>query len=429
LYNVSMALARKLFFVAALALALAGPAMAQNGLLSFTFTAVTSSSAIPNIGTGIGFHKMTWNVIGTAATCTVALDSSADGVTWTPGGAIVGQTCTSNGASAVTAGTFNYVRMTTTAFSCTGVCSVSVTWTGYVNSPGGGGTVSPNNGSAGAIANYAAAGGSTTVGPDATLVDNGAFLNYTGTGGYEAPNGTGSNPSICFAGDCASHVGFYRNTAGAVTWTPGGNANGFTTGNFFTRIAANYAFQFSNTNSDSTASADTGVSRAAADVIAIGNGGAGDESGLIRWNTCKPTSNITLSTSPTDVCSFSLPAVAKTWSWQCQGIYSITAGTSPTFSIGMNASQAPTSETGSAVLASTSSGATVTESSGTTTATAAGNQNIATTPAVTTITNGVWSSFGTIQASATAGTFAITATLGGTTPAGTVNVGTTCMLY
>lgn len=179
------------------------------------------------------------------------------------------------------------------------------------------------------------------------------------------------------------------------------------------------------TNGAESGTMDTGLSRTAAGVWAMGNGTAADETGLLRWNTCKITTAVTLSTSATTICSWSLPAVAKTWSWQCSGIYSLTAGTTPTFILGMNPSQAPTSETGSASILSTLTG---TSTQATVTATASGNTNIL-TGATNTQANAQFTTFGTIQASATAGTFAITGTMGGTTPAGTVNVGTTCQLY
>jgi hypothetical protein len=116
-----------------LVLVLAAPAAYADGALAVGFVAAASSTGIPNIGTGIGYHKLTWNVSGTVATCTVALDTSVDGITWSAGGAITGQTCTSNGTSATTNVVANFVRINVTVFSGTG--SVNVTWNGYVNVP------------------------------------------------------------------------------------------------------------------------------------------------------------------------------------------------------------------------------------------------------------------------------------------------------
>lgn len=108
-----------------------------DGLQSNTFTSVTPGSSVRLINTGIGFHKLTWNVVsGSPAACTVALDSSVDGVTWTAGGVITGQTCTANGASAIVNLVVNYVRINMTALSAGG--TVAVTWNGYNNNPAGG---------------------------------------------------------------------------------------------------------------------------------------------------------------------------------------------------------------------------------------------------------------------------------------------------
>ena len=110
-----------------------------DGLLQNRFLASGAGTSINNIGTAIGFHKITWNVSGTASVCTVALDTSADGITWSAGAAIAGQTCTSNGSSTVATVVANYVRINMTALTVTAGSSVSVTWTGYVNNPAGGG--------------------------------------------------------------------------------------------------------------------------------------------------------------------------------------------------------------------------------------------------------------------------------------------------
>lgn len=132
-----------------LALLLLVPAAWADGQFGQTFSATGSSSGIPQANTGITQHKLTWVVTGAPASCTVALDSSTDGVSWSAGGSITGQTCTSNGSSAITASTVNFVRITVTALSA--AATVNVTWTGYLNNP-----VVPNfpllapNGSAGA---------------------------------------------------------------------------------------------------------------------------------------------------------------------------------------------------------------------------------------------------------------------------------------
>ena len=78
---------------------------------------------------------------------------------------------------------------------------------GQSNYASGSGMVSANSGSAGAVANYTAAGGSTTVGADQTLIDNGT--SWTFTEPIITPAGTTANPSIQFGTD----AGFYRSTS------------------------------------------------------------------------------------------------------------------------------------------------------------------------------------------------------------------------
>lgn len=102
----------------------------------------------------------------------------------------------------------------------------------------------------------------------------------------------------------------------------------------------------------------------------------------------------------------------------------MTAGTLPTLSLGMNASQAPTNETGYALIGTSNVGAFV---SGTATSAAAGAVNILQGGTVTNNTFQAFT-FGTIVGSATAGTFTITATLSGSGAAGTIPAGGVCML-
>jgi hypothetical protein len=112
-----------------------GTASAQSGIRANTFSATGADIAINNAGTAIAFHQLTWVKTGTVSTCTVALDTSADGITWSAGGAIAGQTCTSNGQSVITGSIANYVRMNVTTL--TGGGTINVTWTGYTATPGG----------------------------------------------------------------------------------------------------------------------------------------------------------------------------------------------------------------------------------------------------------------------------------------------------
>lgn len=326
----------------------------------------------------------------------------------------------------------------------------SATGVSVVSSGGGGGsgTVSANNGTAGAIANYAAAGGSTTVTADANLFDSGGVWNvgegwvFTGASGaattiststtnanlFLTPNGTGAvvfnngtkgNPSMVFGS--ALTTGFHWQSSTAACFSGGGTDLECFSGQNF-EIGDSGAFIFSQT---SQASGTQGPS-----LGAVGSGATMtlQASTTIQYPKCKVTSAIVLSGSPTNICAWTLPnAAGLTWAWQCTGSYTITAGTTPNFQIGMNASTAPTSETGDADIYSTLTG-THTQS-GPITSTSSGNQNILTGTNVTTVTGASWRSWGTIQAASATGTFAITGALGGTTPAGTVNTDTNCILF
>lgn len=117
-----------------LTLALAPSAMAQ-GVHSFSTAAVAPDVGLVQAQTGISYHKLTWVPTGTVSTCQVSLDTSADNSSWSVGGAITAQTCTSAGASLVVNVNANFVRINVTTISGGG--TVFVTWNGYVNNPSG----------------------------------------------------------------------------------------------------------------------------------------------------------------------------------------------------------------------------------------------------------------------------------------------------
>ncbi|HME01059.1 MAG TPA: hypothetical protein VKM93_27575 [Terriglobia bacterium] len=73
-----------------------------------------------------------------------------------------------------------------------GLYNVQVGPPGYSAASGGSGsgTVTADNGSAGALSYYASAGGSTSVGPDANLTDASNTLTYSGSGGVSASSFT-----------------------------------------------------------------------------------------------------------------------------------------------------------------------------------------------------------------------------------------------
>jgi len=124
-----------------------------------------------------------------------------------------------------------YVKINWTGGGCT-ASNVSGTLTVNCSGGGGTGTVSANNGNANAVAKYSAAAGSTTVGPDATLTDDGTTLTYSG----------GSGLATTLAGS----TGYLWNNNAA----PSGNlliVNGANTSIFTTTTGVNQFFAWKNT--------------------------------------------------------------------------------------------------------------------------------------------------------------------------------------
>lgn len=84
----------------------------------------------------IDVQRIQWSPVGTVTTCTVAVDTSADNISWTAGGAIAGRACTSAGQFAVSSVVANFVRVNVTAF--TGAGSININYiasvSGSVNS-------------------------------------------------------------------------------------------------------------------------------------------------------------------------------------------------------------------------------------------------------------------------------------------------------
>jgi len=110
-----------------------------DGERSITFSVASSDITLNLSGSGISASKITWSSIGSApSVCTIALDSSVDGLTWSAGTAISNQTCTSNGNSSIITGVFSFVRITLVSF--TGSGTLTVKWNGYVNPPSVSGT-------------------------------------------------------------------------------------------------------------------------------------------------------------------------------------------------------------------------------------------------------------------------------------------------
>ncbi len=90
-------------------------------LLQQTYTSVAAPIAEPGIdirSVGATYHQVFWFPSPGVSSCTVAVDSSADGITWSSGGIIVGQTCTSTSSSVLITNTSaNFVRVNVTNIS------------------------------------------------------------------------------------------------------------------------------------------------------------------------------------------------------------------------------------------------------------------------------------------------------------------------
>jgi len=114
-------------FIQAMVCLLFAASLSASTMKTALFTAAGSDISINAVGSGIAEHRLTWYVTGTVSACSVKLQQSVDGTTWSD--LIGAQTCTANGATAwaynVAA---NYVRITMASYTGTG--SVYVTYEG-----------------------------------------------------------------------------------------------------------------------------------------------------------------------------------------------------------------------------------------------------------------------------------------------------------
>jgi len=317
--------------------------------------------------------------------------------------------------------------------------------TGTLGSGGGGsGTVS----SCAAAGNAYYSGSGTTVSCDTSIVDSGtgnlAFgaatpvlstttanapltLAPNGTGAIVTNVGTAANPTMQATGS-ATNTGLNLTTT-LECWTSVGafvaclNANGVEVGSNKSLIIG------STGQANSSQALGIGTTVQGSNTYSFDTTTGGNEAGMIRTaDACKPTTALTLTSSAQNWCSWSLPASTKVWNWKCEGTYSMSAGSSPTLVMDMNASQAPGTEVGNGVISTVSAGTAIVQTNGTGTSASTGPQTIMTSGAITTpVTNAYWSSSGMISASATAGTFAIQfLTAVGT---GTINAGSVCWMF
>jgi len=133
------------------------------------------------INNGAAFHVLVWTTSGgTFSACQVQIDSSADGISWTPAGVLASQACTSNNTATSLSVVVNYVRINVTSLTvATGSPFINVVAYGYVNNPTPGGGGSGTVGNCAAAGNTFYAGSGTTTSCDTKIVDNTGTLNFT----------------------------------------------------------------------------------------------------------------------------------------------------------------------------------------------------------------------------------------------------------
>jgi hypothetical protein len=102
-----------------------------------TATAATNGTGIATPTTY--YHQLTWTTYGSVATCTLRMDSSPDNSSWTNGGTIAAQTCTSGGSSPLTNTATAYARIDLATFTCTAgsTCGINISYIGYSSGPSG----------------------------------------------------------------------------------------------------------------------------------------------------------------------------------------------------------------------------------------------------------------------------------------------------
>ena len=435
------------------------------GAVLHQITALTTSTAIP--------LQITQGAAGPAATNAPALinisAAAAGGAASAsingPTGAFINLVTGAGAAGGATTGNGGTGGAFTAALGAGGAHGGTTTNTGGV---GGAFLLTPGAGTAGAATGAGGAAGTLTVGAavggagGATSGTGGAgsdFLVTTGTGGAAtagSTTGRGGNTTFTLGSaggtGTAGAPGIFSIAGGSVaaantsallnlteTWN--------TTGVVDAAIFANVTNTASGSGSkllDLQAStvSQIAVASQAANSFALGPniilGGTAPEittggtTPYLNMNTllnvadaCKITSLIIMN-STTTICSWTLPAAAKTWAYQCQGTWE-SASVAVTLLLGTQFANAPTVSNHNAIIWSTNAG----------TQTSAGPITNTGTTAVTTLTSAAaaatatgypWQASGSFTGSATSGTFIIYGTAG-TSGDAQINAGSTCTLY
>lgn len=119
-----------LLFLLLLVVVVEAHAQAPVAMMSYPgLNTVAAQTGINLSGSPVNIHRLVFRPVGTVTTCTIALDTSVDGVTWSAGGAIAGTGCTANGeATSISPLEANFVRVNLTVFSGSG--SVNIVYIG-----------------------------------------------------------------------------------------------------------------------------------------------------------------------------------------------------------------------------------------------------------------------------------------------------------
>ena len=105
-------------------------AAGYNSFQKLVFTAAAAGDQIKQNGLS-AYHILSWTVDGTVSSCSVEMDTSADGVSWSLGALIPAQDCHTAGSYSVS-NTANYLRINLLVL--TGGGTVTTTYRGYAQS-------------------------------------------------------------------------------------------------------------------------------------------------------------------------------------------------------------------------------------------------------------------------------------------------------